>query len=202
MAKRTRNTWVLVVAGAVALVVIGGLVALQPGMTFVAWLVRACALLGYVSIFAAALSSAFMRRLIRFFGRAFVKVHHTLSVTGLALIVIHPLAAAWRFGSLSVFLPRFGSWTLFLTWGGPVAWYLIGLASLAALLRTRFRDQWRPVHWLNYIAFFLITAHAIMLGSDMQPLVLRVLAVLMSLGLVAVFVIKLLERQKRRAKRS
>ncbi len=123
-----------------------------------------------------------------------------LSVTGLVLIVLHPLAVAWNFGSLSVFVPAVDSWINFFRWGGRVAWYLIGLASLAALLRASFRQQWRAIHMLNYLAFLLVTTHAILLGSDFQSPVMKGLAIVMALVLVGVFVQKQLQRRRRRTK--
>jgi DMSO/TMAO reductase YedYZ heme-binding membrane subunit len=190
----------LVVAGAVALVLVGGLVALRPYITPLTWLIRTAALLGYLCIFAAAVSSAYMRELVRFFGRPFVQTHHVLSVTGLVMIVVHPVAAAWSAGSPSVFLPAVDSWISFLRLGGRAAWYLFGIASLAALLRASFKQQWRAIHMLNYLAFFLVTAHAILIGSDFQSPVMKGLAIVMALVLVGVFVQKQLQRRKRRTR--
>jgi sulfoxide reductase heme-binding subunit YedZ len=162
---------------------------------------RTSALLGYLSIFLAAVSSAYMRQLVRFFGQPFVKTHHALSVTGLVLIVVHPVTVASNLGSLAVFVPVVDSWISFLQWGGRVAWYLFGIASLAALLRTSLRQQWRAIHWLNYLAFLLVTVHAILLGTDVQSLAMQVLAIILALLMVAIFVQKQLERRQRRAKK-
>jgi DMSO/TMAO reductase YedYZ heme-binding membrane subunit len=202
MAKRVRRTWPLVLIGVVALVLIGGIVALQPNITLLTWVVRTCALLGYLSVFLAVLSSAYMRQLVRTFGRPFVQTHHILSVTGLILITLHPLAVAWNFGSPGVFVPRFNSLTIFLQWGGPVAWYLVGIASLAALLRASLRQQWRAIHWLNYLAFLLATAHAILIGTDLRSIIVKILAILMALAVVGTFVHKQLQRRRLRAKRA
>jgi DMSO/TMAO reductase YedYZ heme-binding membrane subunit len=196
MAKRVRRTWLLVVIGIAAAILVGGLIALGSTVTPLAWFIRTCAVLGYLCVFVAALSSIYMRELVRWFGRPFVKTHHVVTVTGLILLALHPLAVAWNFGSLGVFVPQFGSWIAFLRWGGPVAWYLIGIASLVALFRTRLRDQWRYLHWLNYLAFLLASVHAILLGSDFQSTAMRVIPIALSLALVAVFVQKRLQRSR------
>jgi DMSO/TMAO reductase YedYZ heme-binding membrane subunit len=198
MAKRVRRTWPLVLGWGIALVAIGGIIALQPNVTPLYWAVRTCALLGYLGAFAAVVSSAYMRQLVRYFGRPFVKTHHALSLASLALVTLHPLAVALNFGSLNVFVPLFDSWIVFLRWGGRVAWYLFVIAALAALLRARFRQQWRAVHMLNYVAFFLATVHAILLGTDLQSVVLKVLAIAMAIVVVVTLVQK---RRQRRPKR-
>lgn len=201
MAKRVRRTWPLVLAGIIALVLVGGTIALQPYITPLVWAIRTLALLGYLCVFLAVVSSAYMRQLVRYFGRPFVQTHHMLSVTGLVLIVLHPLAVAWNLGTVSVFVPAVDSWINFLRWGGRVAWYLIGLASVAAVLRASLRQQWRAIHMLNYLAFFLATAHAILLGTDFQSLAMKGLALAMALVLVGTFVQKQLQRRRPRAKR-
>jgi DMSO/TMAO reductase YedYZ heme-binding membrane subunit len=201
MTKRVRRTWPLVLGWAIALVVIGSTVALQPNVTPLYWAIRTCALLGYLGVFLAAVSSAYMRRLVRYFGHPFVQTHHALSVTSLVLITLHPLAVALSFRSLSVFVPLFDSWIVFLRWGGRVAWYLLGLAALAALLRARFRQQWRAVHMLNYLAFFLATAHAILLGTDFQSVILKTLAIAMAIVVVVTLIQKQLQRRRRPKRR-
>jgi ABC-type polysaccharide/polyol phosphate export permease len=159
-------------------------------------------LLGYLSVFLAIIASAYTRQLVRFFGRPFVKTHHILTVTGLVLIVLHPLGVAWDYRSLGVFVPRFDSWIVFVKWGGRVAWYLIGIASLAAVLRASLRQQWRTIHMLNYLAFLLATTHAILLGTDFQPLGMKALPLAMALAVVGTLVHKQIQRRQLRAKRA
>jgi sulfoxide reductase heme-binding subunit YedZ len=201
MAKRVRRTWLFVLVGLVALVLIGGLVALRSRITLLYWAIRTFALLGYLSVFLAIVASAYMRQLVRIFGRPFVQTHHILSVTGLVLIVLHPVGVAWDYGTPGVFVPVLDSWVGFLRWGGRVAWYLIGIASLAAVLRASLRQQWRAIHMLNYLAFFLATSHAIMLGTDFRPFALKALPLAMALVVVGVFVQKQLQRRRLRAKK-
>ncbi len=97
--------------------------------------VRVTALMGYFCVFGAIVTSAYLRQVVRWFGRPFIKVHHILSITGLVLVTIHPLTVAWRALSLSVFVPAVDSWYRFLALGGRPAWYLLIVGTLAAILR-------------------------------------------------------------------
>ena len=194
---RARNTGYLVLVGCVALALVGGLVSRQPYGTPLNWFTRGAALLGYLAIFLSIISSSAMRQLVRFFGRPFVRVHHILSVTGLILITLHPLGVAWSSASLRVFLPRFGSWLAFLQWGGPPAWYLIHIGSLAAVRRQSISRNWRTVHLLNYAASLLGTIHATLIGTDFQSTVAKAVAVALAIVDEALFIQKRFRGRKR-----
>jgi len=188
------------VIGVVALVLIGGAIAVRQLVTgqlvLNSWVVRTCALLGYLCVFVAAVSAIYMRELFGFFGRPFVKVHHAVTVTGLILLGLHGLMGVVNFG-LNVLIPKLSSVRLFFTWGGPIALYLIGAASLTALWRTSsLREQWRYLHWLNYLAFFLATTHAVLLGSEFRAVAMKAIPIVLALALVAAFVLKRRQRAK------
>ena len=200
-AKRRRGSLYLILAGAASLALVAILIALQPFGGPLNWVIRAAALLGYLAIFLSVISSAYMRELFLWLGRPFIKVHHIVSLTGLALVTLHPLGVAVRSSSLRVFLPDFSSLYGFFSLGGRPAWYLIGAAVLAAALRTRIKQSWRVVHYLNYVAFFLATAHAIMIGTDFVSSVMKGVAVLMALAIVGVFVQKRVQRSKVKRRR-
>jgi sulfoxide reductase heme-binding subunit YedZ len=187
---KSSKTWYLILVGVVALILVSGLISLRPHGTPLNWLIRGAALMGYLAIFLSVLSSAYMRQLIRLFGRPFIKVHHILSVTGLVLVTLHPLGVAINAGGLSVFLPRFDSWVVFLELGGRPAWYLIAAASLAAALRKTIGRNWRTVHFLNYLAFLLVTVHGIMIGTDFQYTIVKAVSVALALVTVAIFIQK------------
>ena len=201
VAKRARRTWMFIVVGLVALVLIGGLVALRPSVTPLYWTIRTAALLGYLCVFLSTVASIYVRELVRYFGRPFVQTHHIVAVTGLVLITLHPLAVAWDYRSLSVFVPLFDSWAVFLRWGGRVAWYLFAIASLVALLRSSLKQQWRAIHMFNYLAFLLATTHAVMLGTDFQSLAMKALPIVLALLVVGAFVQKRLQRRRLKARK-
>jgi DMSO/TMAO reductase YedYZ heme-binding membrane subunit len=82
-------------------------------------------------------------------------------------------------------------------WGGPPAYWLIWIAVVAAALRMSLGARWRMLHWLNYLAFLLATAHALMIGSDFERPLLRWGATGMALVVIAVFFRKRLAEARR-----
>ena len=200
MAKaKSSAIWYLVLGGLVLLVAVILLVALPAGNPPLRRLIQTAALIGYICVFLSTISSAFVRELVRAFGRPFIKLHHIVSVTGIAVLVLHPLLYALQIRSLRGFIPQFASFRIFLTWGGPVAWYLIGVGAVAALLKKTLGRNWRVVHWLNYVAFILATLHALLLGGTFQGNIpLRVVAVAMLVVVIGVFVLRRLPRRPKR----
>jgi hypothetical protein len=188
--KRRRRTGLLVLVAVVSLILGAAPLFLRPPATFLDGVVRGAALLGYLAVFLAALSSIFMREMVRFFGYPFITIHHVFSVAALILISLHPLAFVVKIGEPAAFLPRFDSLRVFLELGGRPAWYLIAAASLAAVLRRSLRQSWRSIHFLNYLGFLLATPHAILIGTDFQPLFMKILAAGMGLVVVVIFILK------------
>jgi sulfoxide reductase heme-binding subunit YedZ len=198
--KRAKNTWVLILCGVVALFLTVGIVALDQLGAPVDGVIRTGALMGYLAVFLAALSSNYMRELTRFFGRSFIKVHHSVSVTALIALSVHAIGVAWRAGSVATFLPSFASWRLFFSLGGRPAFWLLAVTSLTALFRTAIGKNWKAIHWLNYLAFILGTIHAQMIGPNFQHLGVRIVSGIMVLVLIGVFVWKRTRKQRARAK--
>jgi sulfoxide reductase heme-binding subunit YedZ len=198
--KKSKNTWVLIVSGIAALLLTFGIVALDQLSTPLDGVIRMGALLGYLAVFLAALSSNFMRELTRFFGRSFIKVHHIVSVTALTALTIHAIGVAWRTGSVATFLPRFDSLQLFFSLGGRPAFWLLAVTSLTALFRTAIGKNWKVIHWLNYVVFILGTIHAQMIGPNFQHIGVRIVSGIMALVLIGVFVWKRMRKQRAKTK--
>lgn len=199
--KRKSRIWYLVLAGVVAVLLTILALALGPWGTPLNQTVRATGMLGYLAVFLASLSSLYLRELVQFFGRPFIKVHHVISIAGLVMLLIHPLGVAWEAGSLAVFVPVTSSWLGFLRAGGRPALYLIGLAALAAVLRKSMARSWRAIHYLNYVAFILASTHAGLLGSDFQHPVARAVLILMALVVIGVFIRRRTSTRKTPTKR-
>ncbi|MBN1488198.1 MAG: ferric reductase [Anaerolineae bacterium] len=195
MSKSTKGVLIMVALGTVIILLAGVAILLNPVGTPMNWGVRATAIVGYVAVFLAVLSSAYMRELYRTLGRPFLWGHHVLSISGLVLLTLHPLILAIEVASAAVFIPRFDSLSLFLQLGGRPALYLMFMASLGAVLRKSWKKNWRTVHQLNYIAFLLGTVHAVMIGTDFSQPFLRVIPIAMALAVSAVFVHKRLKQK-------
>jgi len=198
--RKSKNTWVLILCGVVALLLTVGIVALDRLSDPLDGVIRVGALLGYLGVFLAALSSNYMRELTRYFGRSFITVHHIVSVTALIALSVHAVGVAWRVGSVSAFLPNFASVRLFFALGGRPAFWLLAVTSLTALFRTAIGKNWKVIHSLNYVVFALGTIHAQMIGSSFVHLGVRIVAWAMLAVLLGVFVWKRTRKQRALAK--
>ena len=201
MNKSTRGTLIVIALGAIVLLLAVVAIWLGPEGNPVHWIVRGAGMVGYVAIFLAIVSSAYMRELYRLLGRPFLWAHHVVSTSGLILIVLHPLALAIETASAAVFVPRFDSWLVFWQLGGRPALYLIAVGSLGALLRKSWRNGWRTVHMLNYVACLLGTVHAVLIGTDFGQPFLRLVPITMALVAVGVFIRKRLGQRRAKLRR-
>lgn len=95
--------------------------------------------------------------------RAVHRFHHAVGLTGFALAVAHGVMAA-VFGIVGYAIAP--------VWLGPLALALLALAIAAALLRTRWRRRWRWIHRVNYLVFFIVLTHGLVIGADLgrEPL--------------------------------
>jgi len=164
---------------------------------------RLAALLGYQLIFIAVLSSAFVRPLTKAFGQPFVKLHHIVALSGLALICLHPVLASLSWNTYRILLPNLNSASDFFQWSGSPAFDLLLLAVLAAAFRRRLKGAWRVIHMLTYVALLLGTIHATTatFTTDLQGGGVRWAAWLLALGGIVVFALRrsVLRRRRRRA---
>ena len=181
--RRRRGGYLIPVA-VISLALAAGLVALEPPDTLQDALLRGSAWLGYLTVFYAIVSSAYMRQMSSFFGRSFIRVHHIVSITGLIMITLHPLIVALRRGTLAVFIPVTTSWQGFLAEGGRAAWYLFVIASLVALFRRPLGRGWRAVHLLTYPAFGLASTHIVLRSEGVHALVAWALALIVAVLLI------------------
>lgn len=202
MTKGTAHRiWYLALVGAVILAITILLNVLVPYGNWLDYLIRGAALFAYQTLFVVILSTPYLREMVRFFGRPFIKVHHIATITALVLIILHPIGVAFRYGSAGVFVPTVSSISQFLANGGRADWYLLGIAALAAVTRNKWAKGWRTVHWLAYVAFLLITVHGLLLGSNLQFPAVRVVVLLMALAVVLTFGRKRMAGRARKVQR-
>ncbi len=94
-------------------------------------------------------------------------------------MIIHAAAFSLYMKDPGVFIPETGSLEGFLAFGGRAALPLFVLTAATARF-SRSIPWWKAIHTLNYIAFFLVSAHALMIGVDFEHLPMKVLALTMS----------------------
>lgn len=197
--RKPKHTEILILTGIVAVLLTAGIVLLNEFNSPLNGLIRFGAVLGYLGIFLACLSSLYVRELTQYFGRKFITLHHLVARTSLVALTVHAVGVAWRMGTPAAFLPDVSSPRAFLALGGRPAFWLFAITALTAMLRASVGKAWRPIHWLNYVAFWLGTVHALMIGPNFRHPVTRIAAIGMALTLLGAFVWK--RTQKRRAQR-
>lgn len=143
---------------------------------------------GFLTIFLAIVSSEYIARMKKITGLPFLKAHHNLARIGIILIILHPLTFVLQGRGFSVFSPISGSNALISLAGRP-ALYMFLLAAGIALYRKKYRN-WRKIHYLNYLAFLLVTVHASMIGSDFRLTIMRLLAIAMAIIVLSIFIQK------------
>jgi DMSO/TMAO reductase YedYZ heme-binding membrane subunit len=135
------------------------------------------------------MASAFTRKLNKAIGRPFLPVHHLFAVAALAFMIIHASAFSVYMKDLGVFIPETGSLQGFFAFGGRAALPLFILTAATARF-SRSVPWWKAIHTLNYIAFFLVSAHALMIGVDFEHLPMTVLAQAMSVLVLGTLVFR------------
>lgn len=189
--RRAGGVWLLVVVFAVALALAALPLLLTPAVGTLRLVRRAAPLLGYQALFLSIITAAAPAATRRWLGVRFEPLHHFLAKTGFLLLSAHAIAVALDFATASVLLPQWHSLRAFLQWGGSPAWCFIFAGLVTAYLPRVFRRAWRPVHLLTYPAFYLASAHGLMLGIDLQ----RPLAKAAILAMVVAVTVALVWRQ-------
>ena len=193
--RKPKNTWVIGLGALVLILMVIGTVFLDPVTVPVYGYIRAAAVTGYLCIFLAVVSSNYMRELTKYFGRAFVQVHHMASLTALAALVVHAVAVAWTWKAPAVFIPSVNTPQAFAFW-------LLAIAALVAVFRKAIGKNWKYVHWLNYAVFLMGTLHAQSLGTNFQHPGIRIISILMALVVIFLFIWKRMEKRRRQAARA
>jgi len=198
VAERQRGgAWLLalVLGGGLALAVLPLVV--QPPPNTQRLVMRAAPLLGYQALFLSIAVAARPERVRPWLGVGFLPLHHFFAKAGLLLMLAHAAAVALDFGTASVLLPAVEAPRAFLQWGGSPALAMVLASTSTAYFAHVFRRTWRPLHLATYAAFYLASAHGLMLGGDLQRPVAKVLILCM----VTTATIVLLWRQWRAFRR-
>lgn len=197
--KRAHPAWYVSWAAFGVLLAVSALVVWRTEGTLLRWIVRDLALLGYIAVFLAIVSSSYKRTVMKIFGRSFIDAHHLLSVTGVVLLTLHPLGVALEFASAAVFLPVFYPVEDLLRHGGRIAWYILLVGTLTAVWRKKVGRRWRTIHDFNYLAFVFGTIHANLLGATFELWPVRIVSMAMVLVVAILFVRQRIEARKQQA---
>jgi predicted ferric reductase len=129
---------------------------------------RLAGLFGLTSLFIAILSSSFMKQITKIFETTYIRMHHYFSILGILLVTLHPIAMAFDFETLTIFIPDFSSWEAFWEGAGRPALYIAYIAIIGVLIRTSIQKYWRYVHGLIYVTFLFGAIHGILVGDDLK----------------------------------
>jgi DMSO/TMAO reductase YedYZ heme-binding membrane subunit len=198
--KKARPVWYVGWTAFGILLVVTALVTLRTEGTLLRWVIRELALLGYVVIFLAIVSSYYKQQVMKILGRSFIKAHHLLSLTGMVLLTLHPLGVVWDTMELTVLIPVFAPLDDMLRYGGRIAWYIFAVGALTAVWRKRVGKRWRTIHEFNYLAFVFGTIHANLLGANFKDLPMRIVSIAMLVVVSILFVRQRIEARQRRAR--
>ncbi len=159
------------------------------------WMIRIGALIGSTLIFYTILMSLFLRQITKNFGTTFINIHHFFAISGIGIIIFHGFSyiAYYLSNNFLLFIDQ-----LLELWVLPsiLAITLIVIGIIAVILRKKMKSLWRSLHALNYIAFALITFHAILINTDVQtPAIFGIY-----LGMLIVVLIAFILKRQRAAK--
>lgn len=135
------------------------------------YFIQLAVLIGFTSLFLAAVITPFMKQVYKMFGTSFLNIHHIFSIIGLLLITIHPIAIAVAYNAPDAFIPKFDSWIVFWNLAGRPALYILYISVAAVLLKKYLPGKvWRVLHGLNYVALVFGYFHGVLIGDDFENL--------------------------------
>ena len=122
-----------------------------------------------VALGVAVASGSAARRWPRF---SIAEVHRTLSLFGIALLVLHVITALLdpfvTIGWAATLVPFASPYRTAAVAAGTLALDLAGAVLVTSLLRRRLKFRtWKAVHWLAYLAWPLAFAHSLTAGNDL-----------------------------------
>ncbi|WP_410807810.1 ferric reductase [Methanohalobium sp.] len=159
---------------------------------------RASGIFGYLLVFSAIVSSEYMTQIKKLFGQTFLKFHHNIIKLAFILMVLHPVSFALDIQNLQVFLPVFYPPVTFLELAGRPALYIFVIVIITAVYRKKIIKNWKKIHLFNYLAFFMVSIHALLIGTDFSSTGMKILSFSMMATVTGIFVHKRLKKSKLR----
>lgn len=150
---------------------------------------------GAAVIWGLLLSTRVIRR--RSLPKWLLDLHRFLGALTVSMLALHLAALVAdnyvHFGVADLAVPFASDWrTGAVAWGVVAAWVLVAVQA-TSMLRTRLPKRvWRWVHLSSFVAFGMSLAHALAAGTDRTNPVYLALAVLMTLVVVFLGVVRIL----------
>jgi predicted ferric reductase len=151
--------------------------------------IRLTGLVGFAALFISVIMSNFFEEFDKK-GNKNIMLHHIFSIIGIVLITLHPVFLAVNKLDIGVFLPKFDSWIVFWELAGRPSLILLYIGFISGFLFKAYRNSWRGVHMLVYIALFFGLIHGYLIGTDFQNPFVTLLFVLMFLLSIYVLIDK------------
>ena len=131
-------------------------------------------------------------------------LHRFLGALTVIFVAIH-IVALWldsfvAFGPVELFVPFASAWRPGAVAWGIVATYLLVAVEVTSLLQRRIpRRVWHAVHLASYGLFAFATVHALTAGTDAANPLVRVFALLSTMAVVNLTVLRIVSRRAGRA---
>lgn len=158
---------------------------------------RASGLTGYVALGAVMLTGTRVVRRRRIEVRDRLDWHRAISAATMALVILHVAALLVDgfadYGLAEIALPLVSVWR-----PGPVGWgvgalYLVIVIQASSVLQGSIRHRrWRRIHDHSYVAFAIVTIHALSAGSDFARWIPQPVLVVVGAGVVLACGVKFL----------
>jgi DMSO/TMAO reductase YedYZ heme-binding membrane subunit len=113
-------------------------------------------------------------------------------------MVLRPLSFAIDVQSFQVFLPVLYPSLTFLELAGRPAFYLFIIAIITAVYRKKIPKSWKNIHLFNYMAFFMVSIHALLIGTDFSSTGMKILSFVMMAIVAGIFIHKRLKKSRLR----
>ncbi len=122
---------------------------------------------GYLTIFLAIVTSEYIFKMRKISGLPFINAHHNLARTGILLILIYPLTFIIQGRGIQIFFTNFFPCKPFHRFCRSSDSLSVSPCCWHCIIQGKYRN-WLKIHYLNYLAFLLVTLHALMLGDDFE----------------------------------
>jgi DMSO/TMAO reductase YedYZ heme-binding membrane subunit len=171
--------WLMIVLWAPLTILKTARIEKQNPASFFHLLQRSLGLLAFPLLFIQIILGAFMKKWKKVFGRWIFKFHQIQGGVIYSLIFLHAIAYLFFYFKLTGKFDPFYVFTdvcflckkneFFITFG-RLSFWLVCLTIFAALMRAEewWKKNWRQLHALNYLVFFLVVAHSWVIGSDVK----------------------------------